>query len=130
MGGVGGVNNGSRRDLAVHVRNGRINSEGAFRIPVGMGCGKSVHGRNMAGDSSGEPQIVEIRGYGESGRVFVVSAFEQNAFVSLKRSMRSGASFLAVFDFLCESFCIRASHYVIQRVIYLGCVRGVGVFDS
>ena len=76
VGGVGGVDNGSRRDLAVHVRNGRINSEGAFRIPVGMGCGKSVHGRNMAGDSSGEPQIVEIRGYGESGRVFVVSAFE------------------------------------------------------
>ena len=75
--GVGGVDNGSRRDLAVHVRNGRIkNSEGAFRIPVGMGCRKSVHGWNMAGDSSGEPQIVEIRGCGESGRVFVVSAFE------------------------------------------------------
>ena len=72
MGGVGGVDNGSRRDLAVHVRNGRINSEGAFRIPVGMGCRKSVHGRNMAGDSSGEPQIVEIRGDGVSGRHYGV----------------------------------------------------------
>ena len=130
VGGVDGVDNTSRRDLAVHVRNGRINSEGAFRIPVGMGRWKSVHGRNMAGVSSEEPQIVEICGYGESGRGFVISAFEQNAFVSLKRSMRSGASFLPVFDFLCESFCIRTSHYVIQRVIYLGCVRGVGVIDS
>ena len=95
-----------------------------------MGRGRCVHGRNTVEYGSGEPQIVEIRGDGESGRVFVVSAFEQNTFVSLKRSVRSGASFLAVFDFLCESFCICASHYVIQRVIYLGCVRGVGVFDS
>ena len=78
-------------------------------MSVGMGRERCVHGRNTVKDGSGEPQIVEIRGDGESGRGFVVSAFEQKAFVSLKRSMRSGASFLAFFDFPRESFGIRAS---------------------
>ena len=75
-GGVAGVDNRSRCDLAVHVRSGRIIGEGSFRISVGMGRSKCADGRNMAGDGSGEPQMVEIRSDGESGRGFVVSAFE------------------------------------------------------
>ena len=82
-------------------------------MSVGMGRGRCVHGRNTVEYGSGEPQIVEIHGDGESGRGFVLSAFEQNAFVSLKRSMRSGASFLAIFDFPRESFGIHASQHVI-----------------
>ena len=73
---VGGLDSRSRRDLEVHVGSGRINGGVVFRISVDMGRASGDYGRNGVSGGTAEPRIIEIRRYGESGRGFVVSAFE------------------------------------------------------
>ena len=73
---VGGIDSRSRRDLEVHVGSGRINGGVLFRISVGMGRASGNYGYNGVRGGTGEPWIVKTRRYGESGRGFVVSAFQ------------------------------------------------------